>query len=52
MVITMELNGCKKTFRVFPDCTYQILNRNKWSEKLPDFAEVYIRLRDAGFKEI
>ena len=52
VTITMELNGYRKTFRVFQDCSYQMLNGNKWSETLHDFADAYIKLREAGFKEV
>ena len=50
--ITMSLNNCKKTFRVFPDCSYQILNGTVWGELLEDFADAYIKLREAGFHEV
>lgn len=52
MIITMSKGKSTIRFAINTDASYRIWNGNKWSVTYPDFAEKYIALRDAGFKEI
>ena len=52
MILTLAKGN--KTIRVSinTDASYRIWNGNRWSVTYTDFAEKYIALRDAGFKEV
>ena len=46
--ITMVKNSTEITFNVMTDCSFTIAGS---SEVISDFADYYIKLRDAGFVE-
>lgn len=49
--LTMHKGDYSRTFWLFNDGTYRILNPTGWSPVYEDFADAYIRMREAGFKE-
>ena len=52
--ISIKMRKKNKTisFWLFNDGTYRILSGNGWSKNYEDFADKYIKLRDAGFVEV
>lgn len=51
-IITMKKATTTIKFSINSDASYRIWDNNKWSTTYPDFAEKYIRLREAGFTEV
>lgn len=52
MILVMSKGESTIRFSINTDASYRIWNGNRWSVTYPDFAEKYISLRDAGFKEV
>ena len=51
-MITMRKGNKEIKFSLNRDASYRIWLGNRWSVTYPDFAEKYIKLREAGFIEI
>lgn len=49
--VTMKKGLKTRVFYVFSDCTYRAWVEKSWSAVADDFAETYIKLRDAGWEE-